>query len=95
MRRFSKISIILTAALLVGIAVGLPLLHQHHDTFEEPVECLANIVEKHLNSCQPAQIIAIVYPAYRSSHLALVIEETAFSAFSGFLFINKSPPVLV
>ncbi len=81
---------------MVGIAVGMPFLHHHVDTCEEqPVECMANVVEKHLNGSQSAQVIAVNNPLKQISHLAIVFQETAFSAFSGYLFINKAPPALV
>lgn len=96
MRRLSKISLLFAAVLMVGIAVGMPFLHHHPDTCEEqPVECIANIVENHLNGSQPAQAVAVNNPLKQTSHLAIAVQETAFSAFSGFLFINKAPPALV
>ncbi len=81
---------------MAGIAVGLPLLHHHPDTCEEqPVECMANIVENHLNGSQPAQAVTVNNPLKQTSHFAIVVQETVFAAFSGFLFINKAPPALV
>ncbi len=92
MRTISKIALILTAGLLIAIAVGLPFLHQHHGSVKEPVECLANIVEANLHCCQAAQIISFHTPHTQPAGKFFSSETCEFSIFEGYLFVNKAPP---
>lgn len=84
----------LTAGLLVGITVGLPFLHHHHDSVEEPLECMANIVETNLHSCQTAPNITLEVPHTRTADKIILCEFSDISTFDGFLFVNKAPPLV-
>jgi hypothetical protein len=92
MRTLSKIALIITAGLLVSIAVGLPFLHQHSNSAKEPTECPANIVQKHLNAGQIAVVISLDLPVIKPVDLLSILEAPSFSVFDGYLFINKAPP---
>ena len=94
MQKLTKIILILTVGLLIGIAVGLPFLHQHSDSLTEPTECLANIVECNLNCSQIVHIAIATVPPSNPHDNIYALESVHISAFEGFLFVNKAPPIV-
>jgi len=92
MRNGSKIILLVAVALLVGVMVVTPFLHQH-SPFVEPANCPGNIIQISLvASFLFLGSVSLIEPRKPVFFLSLP-QIPLFPRFFGFIHINKAPPV--